>query len=86
MEINEFGRRNESWDHKKCGQKLDKWIFNGYLMVNSTKKYPHLAVGQHIFIARRKNSGADGQVRPTDVDVRKQVVNTPLMVAVDSTP
>ena len=86
MEINEFNRRYESWDRKKCRQKLDKRIFNGHPMVNSAKRYPHLAIGQHIYIPRRSGSLCDDLERPADVEVSKQVVNIPLMVAVDNTP
>jgi hypothetical protein len=86
MGINEFSRRYKSGDHKKRGQKLDRRIFNGYLMVNSAKRYPHLTVGQHVFIPRQMNGGLDDLVCPATVEVRKQVVNTPLMVAVDNAP
>jgi len=55
-------------------------------MVNSAKVYPHLTVGQHVFVHGCKDSEADDLVCPADVEVRKQVVNTPLMVAVDNAP
>jgi len=55
-------------------------------MVNSSKGYPHLAVGQHVSILEHKTSEVDGLVRPADIEVRKQEVNAPLMIAVDSAP
>ena len=55
-------------------------------MVNKAKVYPHLTIGQHISILRQNNRQFDGLECPADVEVRKQGVNTPLMIAVDNAP
>jgi len=86
VEMNQFGRRYKSGDRKKHGQKLDKWIFNEHSMVNSTNRYPHLTIGQHVSIFRCKGSERDDLICPADVEVRKQGVNAPLVVAVDNAP
>jgi len=86
VEINKFSRRYKSGDRKKCGQKLDRRIFGGYSVVNSAKRYPHLTVGQHVFIPRYIDGGGDDLVCPAGVEVCKEVVSTPLMFAVDNAP
>ena len=53
-------------------------------MVNSAKGRPHLIIGQYVFKLSCKGSGEDGPVCPADVEVRKQGVNAPLVVAVDN--
>ena len=55
-------------------------------MVNSAKKCPHLTVGQHISIFRCEGSERDNLICPADIEVRKQGVNAPLVVAVDNAP
>jgi len=84
--VNEFSCQYKSGDRNKRGQRLDRWIFNGYLMADSMKGHPHLTVGQHVFIPRSNSSGGDNLVCPAAVEVHKQVVNTPLVVVVDSVP
>ena len=53
-------------------------------MVNSAKGRPHLTIGQYVFKLSCKGSGEDDPVCPADVEVRKQGVNAPLVVAVDN--
>ena len=79
-EINEFSRRCQSGDRKKRGQKLDRRIFGEYSAVNSTKRYPHLTGGQHVFIPRYIDGGCDDLVCPAGVEVCKEVF------AVDNAP
>jgi len=55
-------------------------------MVNSAKRCPHLAVGQHIFIPGHEIGVDDDLKCPANVEVRKQAVNIPLVVAVDNAP
>ena len=55
-------------------------------MVNSAERCPHLTVGQHIFIPGHEIGVDDDLNRPANVEVRKQAVNIPLMVAVDDAP
>ena len=56
-------------------------------MVNSAKGYPHLTVGHHCGSIPRRGSGeVDDRDSPANVEPCKQVVNTPLMLAVDGAP
>jgi len=67
-------------------------------MVNRAKKCLHLTIGQHIsidryisteyriFIPKSTTSGVDDPECPADIEVYKQAVNTPLVVAVDNAP
>jgi len=84
--INEFSCQYKSGDCKKQGQKLGRWIFDEHLMVNGAKRYPHLTIGHLVFTLRCSKSEEDDLVCPAGIEVRKQVVNTPLMVAVNSAP
>ena len=84
--INEFSCRYKCGDCRKHGQSLDRRIFNKRSMANGAKRYAHLAVRQYVFIPRHVNGPDNDHACPVDVEVRKQEVNAPLMVAVDNAP
>ena len=85
-EINEFSRQYKSGDCKQQGQKLERWMFNEYSMLNSAKRHPHLTVGQHVSIPKCSMGEENDLGCPPNVEVRKQGVNAPLMFAVNSAP